>query len=46
MTIDEAIYCIQMYLQNADSEACIKCPYYSSKYIEDNFWTCQADTAH
>ena len=46
MTIDEAIYCMKMYVPDADNEACVECPYYESKYIEENFWTCQSSTAH
>ena len=46
MTIDEAIYCIQGYLPDANNEHCLNCPYFCSHQVGENVFLCESSEAH
>lgn len=45
MTIEEAIYCMESYLSENEL-SCINCPYYGSKQIDNQTFTCCSSEAH
>ena len=45
MTIEEAIYCMKSYLFE-NEVFCVNCPYYGSKQIDNQTFTCRSSEAH
>ena len=45
MTIKEAIFCMESYLPGNEL-SCVNCPYYGSKQIDNQGFTCCSSEAH